>query len=169
VAATRGVHLALEGNFYPKAWDVAENFGEAHGELGAHLHVLHLRAGGKKVWGRFPFHEAAFLGGPDTVRGLRRQRFAGDAAVFGNAELRIPLFRFTVLLPIRFGLIGLADAGRVWLEGESSDRWHKAYGGGAFLTVLKPENTLSITAAKDPDASGNDAGWRLYFQAGFAF
>jgi hypothetical protein len=169
IAATTGVHLGLEGNYYPKAWDVVEQFGEVHGELGAHLYVLHLRAGGKKLWGRYPFHEAAFLGGPDTVRGLRRQRYAGDAAAFGNAELRFPLFKFNLLVPGRFGLLGLADVGRVWVEGETSNRWHKAYGGGAWMMFLKPENTLSITAAKDPDATGNDAGWRVYFHAGFAF
>jgi hypothetical protein len=169
VAATTGVHLGLEGNFYPKAWDVEENFGEAHGELGAHLYFLHLRAGGKKLWGRYPFHEAAFLGGPDTVRGLRRQRYAGDAAVFGNAELRFPLFRFNLLLPVRFGLLGLADAGRVYLDGETSNQWHKAYGGGIWMMFLKPENTFSVTAAKNPDGIGDDAGWRVYFHAGFAF
>ena len=169
VGATSGLRLGLEGNYFPKAWDVDEAFGEAHGELSAHLRVLHLRVGGKKVWGRYPFHEAAFLGGPDTVRALRRQRYAGDAAVFGNAELRLPLFRFTVLLPLRFGVLGLADAGRVWLEGESSDKWHKGYGAGAFLSFLKPENTISVTAAKDPDATGLDSGIRVYFNAGFAF
>jgi hemolysin activation/secretion protein len=137
--------------------------------LSAHLWLLHLRAGGKKVWGRYPFHEAAFLGGPDTVRSLRRERYAGDAAVFGNAELRLPLFRFTLLLPIRVGVLGLADAGRVYLDGESSDKWHKGYGGGVFFSLLKPENTISITAAMDPDATGADRSLRVYFNAGFAF
>jgi hypothetical protein len=169
VGATTGLRLGLEGTYYPKAWSVDEDFGEAHGELSAHLHLLHLRVGGKKVWGRYPFHEAAFLGGPDTVRALRRQRYAGDAAVFGNAELRLPLFQFTVLLPIRFGVLGLADVGRVWLEGESSDQWHKGYGAGAWPSFLTPRNTISITAAKDPDATGLDRGVRVYFQAGFAF
>ena len=36
--------------------------------------VLALRVGGKKLWGTYPYHEAAFIGGPDTVRGLRRRR-----------------------------------------------------------------------------------------------
>jgi hypothetical protein len=169
VAATRGVLFAVEGNYYPQTWSLDEPFVEAHGELAAHLAILHLRVAGKKVWGRYPFHEAAVIGGPDTVRGLRRERYAGDATVFGNAELRLPLFRFTVLLPIRFGLLGLADAGRVFLDGESSEKWHKSFGGGAWLSILKPENTLSVTAARDPDATGEDRGLRIYFQAGFAF
>jgi len=169
VAPTRGVYFGVEGNYYPKAWSVDEPFGEARGELAAHLAVLHLRVGGKKVWGRYPFHEAAFLGGPDTVRGLSRQRYAGDAAVFGNAELRLPLFRFTLLLPIRVGVLGLADAGRVFLEGESSNRWHKGVGGGLWFSILKPENTVVVTAAQELDGRGRDQRTRVYFQAGFAF
>ena len=168
-AATTGTHLSLEGNYYPKMWDVEEQFGEAHGDVSAHLRFLHLRVGAKKVWGRYPFHEAAFLGGPDTLRALRRQRYAGDAMVFGNAELRLPLGQFQVLLPIRFGVLGLADAGRVWLEGESSDRWHKGFGGGLWFMFLKQENSIAISAAMDPDATGGDEGWRVYFHAGFAF
>lgn len=167
--ATTGAFFGVEGNYYPKAWDVDEAFGEAHGAASAHLWVLHLRAGGKKVWGRYPFHEAAFLGGPGTVRSLRRERYAGDAAVYGNAELRLPLFRFILLLPVRVGVLGLADVGRVYLEGESSDKWHEGYGGGLWFTVLKPQNSISITAARDPDARGADRAWRIYFNAGFAF
>ena len=168
-AATTGARLALEGNYYPKMWDLLDDFGEVNGALSGHLRFLHLRVGGKKIWGRFPFHEAAFLGGPDTVRALRRQRYAGDAMAYGNAELRAPLAEFQILIPIRFGLLGLADVGRVWLEGESSDRWHKGYGGGVWFMFLRPENSLSVTAAMDPDATGADEGWRVYFHAGFAF
>jgi hypothetical protein len=33
-------------------------------------------------------------------------------------------------------MIGLADTGRVWLAGETSDTWHSSAGGGIFLRVL---------------------------------
>ena len=105
-AATKGVFLTATGTFYPKAWDVEENFGEAHGEMSAFLKfgpTLALRVGGKQLWGEYPYYEAAFIGGPATVRGLRRQRYAGDASVFGNAELRLRLFDFKVLVPIDLG------------------------------------------------------------------
>jgi hypothetical protein len=167
--ATRGVLFSVVGNYYPKAWDVEEQFGETHGEMAAYLGPIALRVGGKKVWGRYPFHEAAFLGGPETVRGLRKQRYAGDAMAFGNAELRVPLFRFTLGLPIRVGAFGLADVGRVWLENEDSETWHKGFGGGLWVSVLKPQNTVSVTLATDPDATGSDKRTRVYFQAGLAF
>jgi hypothetical protein len=167
-AATRGAILSLAGTFYPKAWDVEENFTEAHGEMAAYLKfgpTLALRVGGKKLWGTFPYHEAAFIGGPDTVRGLRRQRFAGDASAFGNAELRLRLFDFKMLVPIDVTVFGLADGGRVFVDGEDSDRWHHGVGGGLGFTFLRPEYTFSIAGARGSD----DDKMRLYFQGGFGF
>ncbi|HET6899442.1 MAG TPA: hypothetical protein VFK70_13885, partial [Vicinamibacteria bacterium] len=165
----RGVRVAVAGNYYPQVWSVESGFGEVHGEVAGYLHLLALRAGGKKVWGTFPFYEAAFLGGPTTLRSARRERYAGDATVFGSAELRLPLVRFNVLMPIRAGVFGLADVGRVYVDGSSPGGWHKGFGGGAWFSFIKPENTLTIAAAVDPDAQGDDGKTRIYFQAGFGF
>lgn len=169
-APWRGFHAWTEGTFYPKAWDVRENYGSAHGEAMTYLRApvaleptLALRAGGKKLWGDFPFHEAAFVGGPETVRGLRRQRYAGDAAVFGNAELRLLLARPTILVPTDFGVFGLADAGRVYVNGESSDKWHTGVGGGVWLSFYKPANTFSLAVAT------SEGRTRVYFQGGLSF
>ncbi|HET8713927.1 MAG TPA: BamA/TamA family outer membrane protein [Gemmatimonadales bacterium] len=169
-AATRGVALQLGGSVFPATLDINRSFGEAHGEARAYLSArmplsptLALRVGGKKVWGNYPLHEAAFLGGGASLRGFRDQRFAGDAVAFGSAELRFSLTRFYLLLPGRLGLFALADAGRVYLPGESSDKWHAATGGGLWFAFLNPANTVSIAAA---DAGG---GMRVYARAGFGF
>ena len=114
---TRGVLLRGTGAFYPGVWDVTSAFGSAEGALHAYLTArvptsptLALRVGGKKVFGTFPFHESAFLGGPGFtgvgtssghVRGVRKDRFAGDASLYGNAELRLALARFQFLMPER--------------------------------------------------------------------
>ena len=167
-AASKGVLLSAAGTFYPKVWSVEENFGEAHGEMAGYLTfgpTLALRVGGKQLWGRYPYYEAAFIGGPDTVRGLRRQRYAGDASAYGNAELRQKLFDFHFLVPIDVGVFGLADGGRVFLDGEDSNRWHHGVGGGVGLTFLRPENTFSVAAARGSD----DDKIRLYFNGGFGF
>jgi hypothetical protein len=113
-------------------------FGEAHVMGATYLSagagpVLALRAGGKRVWGDFPFFESAFLGGGSTLRGHTGQRFAGDAMAFGGAELRMPLFRANLGLRGTVGVIGLADAGRVWFNGDSPGEWHTAAGGGLFF------------------------------------
>jgi hemolysin activation/secretion protein len=170
LAATRGAMLWAAGTYYPKAWSLDEGFGEVHGEATAYLSpplvldpTLALRVGGKRVWGRYPFFESAFIGGLESVRGLRPFRYAGDAAAYANAELRLALFRFRALVPARFGIFGLADAGRVWFEDESSDKIHTGVGGGIWVEFLKPESTLSVAAAT------SEGRTRLYFHAGFAF
>jgi hypothetical protein len=169
-AATRGVALRFGGSVYPTALDVTEAFGDAHVEVSSYLSpklplqpTLALRVAGKKLWGTYPFHEAAFVGGWNTVRGLPEQRYAGDAALYGNAELRLALARVFVLLPSELGIFGLADAGRVYLSGEQSERWHAAVGGGLWFAFLNRANTLSLAAA---DAG---EGVRMYARAGFAF
>lgn len=165
----RGALVFAEGTYYPQAWSLRSDFGEVHGEATAYLGapgfpvVLALRGGGKRVWGDYPFHEAAFIGGPDSVRGLRRQRYAGDAAVFGNAELRVAVARVKLLVPTTIGLFGLVDTGRVFLDGEGSDRWHTGVGGGLSLTFYRPENTLTLAAAR------SEGHLRLYLHGGVAF
>ena len=166
-AASKGAFLSVAGTVWPKAWDVKETFGDVTGEMSAFLTfgpTLAVRVGGKHLWGEYPYFEAAFLGGPQSVRGLRRQRYAGDSALFGNSELRLRTFDFKVLVPIDVTIFGLADAGRVWFEGDDSDLWHFGLGGGLALTFLRPENTLSIAVAQ-----GDDKTWRIYFEGGFGF
>jgi outer membrane protein assembly factor BamA len=169
VLPRRGTLLVAEGTHYPEAWSLRSAFGEAHGEATAYLRtpllpaVLALRVAGKRVWGDYPFHEAAFIGGPGSVRGLRRQRYAGDAAAFGNAELRVPVARVNLLIPTTIGLFGLVDTGRVFSEGEDSNRWHTGVGGGVSLMFYRPENTLTLAAAR------SEGHLRLYLYGGMAF
>jgi hemolysin activation/secretion protein len=151
-------------------WSVREQFGSVSGEASTYLRAglplqptLALRAGGKKLWGEFPFHEAAFIGGPDQVHGLRRQRYAGDAAAFGNAELRLTLARPTLVVPTDVGVFALADAGRVYVARERSDRWHTGVGGGIWLSFYQPMNTVSLAVARSEGAV------RVYFQGGLSF
>ncbi len=167
---TRGVSLELGGAVHPDLWDVRKPFGEAWGiataALTAHLPLeptLALRAGGRKLWGEYPFFEAAFIGDRNTVRLGSEQRYAGDASAYGTAELRLSLTRMTLVVPADVGIFGLADAGRVFLDGESSDTWHSAFGGGIWVGFLSRANTLSAAIAKGKERT------RLYLQAGFGF
>ena len=169
-APSRGALLTLGGSWYAAAYDVTTPFGEGHAEAATYLTAplpfqptLALRIAGKRVWGAYPFHEAAYIGGAATVRGFSEHRFAGDAAVYGNAELRLRLARIFVLLPEELGVFGLADAGRVYLAGETSDRWHAAVGGGVWVAFLSRTNTLSVAAAHSVE------GTRAYVRAGFGF
>jgi hypothetical protein len=170
VMAERGVILEVGGSAYPAIWDVDSTFGEVHGELATYLSVsapldptLSLRVGGRKLWGRYPYFEAAFIGSGSTVRLGRINRYAGDASAYGSTELRLSLTKVRVILPATFGIFGLADAGRVFLAGESSDTWHSAAGGGVWLSYLERAYTLSLAIAKSDERTG------IYAQAGFGF
>lgn len=169
-AATRGFRVAVGGSAFPPVWDVESWFGEVHGEASTYLTAplplaptLALRAGGKEVFGRYPFQEAAFLGDEASVRLGRQNRFAGDASVFGNAELRLGFGTVMLVLPADIGVFALGDVGRVFLDGESSDTWHWAYGGGVWIAYLQPANTLRIALANSQERLG------VYVGAGFAF
>ena len=144
-------------------------FGEVNGFVAGYLTpfeqvTLALRAGGKKVWGTFPFQESAFLGGLGTLRGYRDQRFAGDATLYFNSTLRVHLTEVFALVPNNIGLVGIFDAGRVWLDGVSDGDAHFGYGGGVYFAPLKnPKNAVVVAAA------GGDDGTVFYFQLGFAY
>jgi hemolysin activation/secretion protein len=113
------------------------------------------------VTGTVPFQELVYVGGGTTVRGYAEQRFAGRRGAYGNAELRLLAGR----LPFGdVGIFGLMDAGRVWITGEASDRWHAAVGGGLWFSWQHSRaNTLSIAAATSPERTA------IYFRAGFMF
>jgi hypothetical protein len=59
--------------------------------------------------------------------------------------------------------VGLADIGRVFLDGERSDTWHGAVGGGVWFGFLTRANAISVVVARSEERS------RLYIQAGFGF
>ena len=144
-------------------------FGAVEGEAAGYLRALDarlelaLRGGGRKLFGTFPWHESAFIGGVDSVRGLRLNRFAGDGSLYGGAELRLVVGRGIFLFPGELGLIGFADSGRVWLRGESSRKWHSSFGGGLFFAVAERSWRFSVTVARSDEMTG------VYFGTGLMF
>lgn len=165
---THGLLFSISGSAYPAALDVQRTFGSVTVQAATYLTVPHgptlaLRVAGSRVIGPYPFHEAAFVGGATTVRGYPDHRFTGDGALMGTVELRAPVGRFYALLPVEFGVFGLADAGRVYLSGETSDVWHGAAGGGVWFAFLNRVNTLTIAAARSPESTG------IYVRVGFAY
>jgi hypothetical protein len=163
-----GLNLELNGYYYPKAWDVKSAFGAADGFVvgtwqPARRLILATRVGGRRVWGDYPWGDSAFIGGKDSARGYRRNRFAGDASFFANAEARLEIGHLAILLPFRFGIFGLADTGRVWLDGETSNKWHQSWGGGIFLRLMPLDSVVYAAAAT------GDEGTRFYVDYGFSF
>ncbi len=167
-APARGLHVSIAGQWYPAVWDVVNPFGSVSAEASTYLSAgdpptatLALRAAAAAVSGTVPFQELVYVGGELTVRGYPEQRFTGRRGAYGNAELRLLAGR----LPFGdVGILGLADAGRVWIPGESSDRWHAAAGGGLWLAWQhRRANTLTIALATSPERTAT------YVRAGFTF
>jgi hypothetical protein len=165
--AVPGVRLKGEGFYHPEAWDARSAFGGVEGSLRGYLvgrrAMLAARLGGRRVWGEYPWFEAAFLGGSKSLRGYRKNRFAGDGSLYGSLEARFWLFRGKLIAPGRWGAFALSDAGRVFLEGEASDAWHASYGGGIFFQMLTLNTVFHAAVAH------GDEGTRFYVDYGFGF
>ena len=169
--ATKGLHLVVEGDYYPITWaSGGDAFGSVEGTVSTYLTpiqpgrlTLALRAGGRRVWGEFPYFEAAFLGGKSDLRGYPSERFAGHGSLFGNAELRIGVANVEVFLPAEFGIFGLADAGRVFFEDDPSSSWHTDFGGGITLGFLQRSAGLRVGMARGSE------GVRFHLRFGMDF
>jgi hypothetical protein len=165
--ALSGIRLKAEGFYYPEAWDATEAFGGFEGELRGYLMgkrgMLAARVGGRRVWGEYPWFDAAFVGSSRNLRGYRKNRFAGDASLYASVEARLWLFKGRLIAPGRWGIFGLTDVGRVYYQDESSDTWHADYGGGIFFQMLTLNTVLHASV------SGGDEGTRVHVGYGFAF
>ena len=166
---TSGYHITAGTVYYPQVLDLEDGIVEARGEIATYLSpsggnpTLATRVGGKHVWGTFPYHESALIGGSANVRGLREQRFAGRSSLYGSAELRVSLGRFFLLFPADFGVLGFGDLGRVFQDDLPSDKWHKSYGGGIWIAPVTRATTFQISIGRSEGLTA------LYFGLGFAF
>lgn len=157
-APRAGFEIDVNAAVFPAMLDATSTFGTASAIVTSFITlplplnpVFAMRVGGQQNFGEFPYFEAAFLGGRSSVRTLRRNEYAGDAMLYGSAELRVPIASFPFILPLNTGVFGFADAGRVYVDGESPGGWHRGMGGGIWLGVLKPSTSLSITFTDQRD------------------
>ena len=161
--------LALTGSVFAPAWDVESTYENVAGVATAYLTfpvltrpVLALRAGGQKLFGDFPWFDAAFIGGSSTLRTEQRQRYAGDASAFGSAELRVPVAKFPLIFPLDVGVLGFVDMARVYFDGDSPGEWHRGMGGGLWVGVINPGTNLTVLATDNKER-------RMLVSLGFAF
>jgi hypothetical protein len=70
------------------------------------------------------------------------QRYAGDAALYATSELRVPLARFNFVLPLRAGIVGVAEAARVYVGGSSPGGWHARTAKESGSVEVTPRRSL---------------------------
>jgi len=187
--AERGFKVSALGRYYPKTLSLDSDFTKVRASasyfIGGRLLtdvLLGLHVAGEKNWGQYPYFEAAYLGGIPGVagfdpgaatgsllRGHDLNRFAGDASVVGNLELRIALFSFNSIVPMRFGLLGLGDLGRVFYAPETSKKWHNGVGGGLWTTILLAVPGFRVSTTLNTLLVASDEGTSFYLSSGFGF
>ena len=125
--------------------------------------TLASRTGFAHNFGQFEFYNANKLGGISNLRGFRRTRFYGQTSFYQNFDLRIKLFSFkSYLLPGSIGIVGFYDLGRVWLEGEQSDKWHNGTGGVIWISPLG-KAVLSFNVAFSEEETLPFVGVGIFF------
>jgi len=170
-APRKGVYATVSGGWYPWVKDGSGDFTTVSSSIATYLTphwwnamTVAARVGGTTTDGSVPYYQAAFVGGGRTVRGLPQGRYEGQHALYGNLDLRLRMTQIQFVLPWDFGIVGLADAGRVWVNGEQSSVWHPSFGGGLWAALLDRSLAASLTVA-------GGAGQGVYINAlgGFAF
>ncbi|WAC03364.1 hypothetical protein N7U66_07475 [Lacinutrix neustonica] len=111
----------------------------------------------------YEFYHAATVGGNTSLRGFRNDRFLGETSFFQTTDLRVCFLEVrTGFVPLRIGVTGGYDLGRVWNENEDSNQWHDSYGGSIFINGFQ-----AFTANIGYYQSVEDS--RIIFTAGFRF
>jgi hypothetical protein len=163
---TSGWNISADLAAYPPMLGLDDAFGTA--SAGGAFYVplvrggphLAFRAGGSLAAGGYPVQFAPAVGGRSSLRGYPWHRFAGDAAVNGGAELRVPAGTVNFLVRSQLGVFALADVGRVWFDGESNGGWHTGVGGGFWLAALG--HAVSVAYA-------HGEGHRFYIKTGLSY
>lgn len=96
------------------------------------------------------FYQLNSIGGNNSLRGYRRDRFWAKTSFFNSNELQLLFNLKSGTYNGRFGLVGLFDIGRVWHPDLKSDTWHTAIGGG-IITVPFNRLAASLTYARSKE------------------
>jgi hypothetical protein len=106
------------------------------------------RLGVQRNLGDYRFYQANTLGGTTNLRGYRRTRYAGRTALYSNFEARLELLRFNAyIFPGKLGVLGLADAGRVYSDNDvrkGLNAFHTGFGGGIYTEILQ-QAVINVT------------------------
>ena len=114
--------------------------------------------------GQMPFSEQYFLGGANTLRGYREDRFWGNNLFLSSVELR------QAIAP-KFKVVAFMDVGEAWggdysnvnIAGFSQNAFQPHVGTGVGLRVGTPLGQVRL------DFGYGDEGGRVHFGVGSSF
>jgi outer membrane protein assembly factor BamA len=160
ILPTRGITFSVNASFFSNT-SRKEFFQKYFGRLQVYLPMgnkfsLAVKAGGATVrckpavLNSAEFYEHAIIGGPETLRGFRLDRFWGQSSFYNNNELRFITRMNTRLMNAKIGCLLFFDDGRVWMPDENSNMLHTSYGGGIiFAPLYKMAATLTYGISKE--------------------
>ncbi|CAN1573166.1 Calcineurin-like phosphoesterase domain, ApaH type [Flavobacteriaceae bacterium] len=168
---TVGIQTAVEAGFISNLEDTSRNFAfltpeislthklDSFGKL-----VLATQIKSRIIFNNnYEFYQAASIGGNDGLRGFRNQRFTGQQSLFQNTDIRYTFNSLkTGIIPVRLGIYGGFDYGRIWINDDNSNKWNNSYGGGFFI------NGVELVTANLGLFNSID-GLRVAFSLGFQF
>lgn len=96
--------------------------------------VISDKMGGGLTFGKTPFYQSMFLGGPDNMPGFRQYRFAGQQMFYNNLSARVKINNLSpYILPGQYGVTATYGLGRVWGNDQPSHVWHNSVVGGIYF------------------------------------
>ncbi|SEA45739.1 Calcineurin-like phosphoesterase [Flavobacterium gillisiae] len=169
---TMGMGFSIGGSWKINLNDTKRNFPAIESKLNFNhkidsngkLVLATLLKGKAILNNNYDFYQGATLGGDYDLRGFRNQRFLGNQSFFQSSDIRYSIGKIkNSIVPMTYGVFGGFDYGRVWLDGETSNKWHQSMGGGIWLNGLN-----SITTRLTYFKSADDEG-RITFGLGLGF
>lgn len=164
------VLFAFTGTYTPAAFDARSAYTRLGVMAGTSVTLpiilrplLVVRGGAGQLFGEFPYYDAITLGSGGPLRYMDAQRYAGDAGLYATSELRVPLASFHFLMPIRMGVLGLTEGGRVFVDGESPGGWHREYGAGVWFGRGHSVPVLTVSQTSEQGHGGVRVRFGLNF------
>ena len=108
----------------------------------------------------FEFYQGATLGGDNDLRAYRRERFTGKTSFSQSSDLRLTLGTLKAFVPMKYGILGGFDYGRVWINDDTSEKWHNSVGGALWLNAANTA-TVNVSYFYGEDGGRLSAGLTL--------
>jgi len=165
-----GRYINISGSYFNELLDTRDNYLRAEFDFRNYIPfklpfetTLALRSSGGKVWGKFPFYHAMFIGGEENVRAYTRKRFSGDTSISLQSEVRVKLLKNKILVKGDLGMHLFAETGRVFAANQNSDKWHPSFGVGIWASSVNRIFVFSLTYAYGTDEQN------IYFDTRMVF
>ena len=126
--------------------------------------VIATKIAGETIIGdNYEFYHGAVIGGNQSLRAYRNERFNGKTSFYQSTDLRVGVTRFrTNFVPIQLGVSAGFDYGRVWTDDDNSTKWHNDFGGSVWISGFSAlTGNLGFYHGRD--------GNRFLFSVGFNF